>query len=45
MLASKNGVKGAERDTGTVYGERLATPTGLGVVVVDPDVHWEGIIV
>ena len=44
MGASKNGVFGADRGTGTVYGAKLAATTGRGVVVVDPDVNWEGII-
>jgi len=45
MVASKNGLKGADRGTGTVYGAKLTAPTGLGVVVAVPDDNWEGIIV
>lgn len=44
MVASKKGVKGADRGTGTVYGAKLEAPTGLRIAVVVPDVNWEGIM-
>lgn len=44
MVASKNGVKGADRGTGTVYGTKLEAPTDLGIDVVVPEVNWEGIV-
>jgi len=45
MVASRNGVKGADRGTGMLYGAKLGPPTGLGIAVVVPDGNWEGIIV
>lgn len=45
MGVLKNGVFGVDRGIGMVYGVKLVVLMGCGVVVVDLDVNWEGIIV